>query len=65
MNMNTNGAVAENVLFLLFSIENIFKSPQRNWWDFLLETFHSIANKFNVEKPMLLAEQVRKLTFSG
>jgi hypothetical protein len=50
--------------FFYFSIENIFKSPQRNWWDFLLKTLHSIVNEFNVERQALLAKQVPKL-FSG
>jgi hypothetical protein len=42
--------------------KKIFK---RNWWDSLMETLHSITNKFNVKRPMLLAKQVIKLTFSG
>jgi hypothetical protein len=41
----------------------MLKSPQRNWWDFLLETLHSIVDKFNLERPMLLAEQVEKVIF--
>jgi hypothetical protein len=35
------------------SVANIFKSPQRNWWDFLLETLHSIANKIKAEQSKL------------
>jgi hypothetical protein len=33
------------------------------WWDFLLETLHSIVNKFNFEWPMLLAKHVEKVIF--
>jgi hypothetical protein len=41
-------------------MKTIFKRPKRNWWDFMLETLHSIGNKFYFEQPMLLAEQVKK-----
>jgi hypothetical protein len=55
--MNTNGDVLEKFCSFFVSIAKIFKSPQRNWWDFLVETLHSIANKFNVELSMLHAKQ--------
>jgi hypothetical protein len=49
--------------FFYFSIENIFKSPQQNWWDFLLETLHSIVNKNNFEWPMVACQTPWKGNF--
>jgi hypothetical protein len=55
----------ENLLFLLLFNRKYLQKPRgRNWWDFLLETLHSIVNKFNVERRVLLAKQVPKLSFS-
>jgi hypothetical protein len=60
--MDENGAF-RTCCFFYFSIENIIKSPQQNWWDFLLEILHSIVNKFNFEWLMLLAKHVEKVIF--
>jgi hypothetical protein len=46
-----------------FQSKNIFKSPQQNWWDFLLEPLHSIVNKNNFEWHMLLARHLENVIF--